>query len=96
MIRTIRKSVITSIALASLLSMAGHTALAETLNPEGVNPHANAPRKRITLEQRQASAAARKQKKAEIESRKKVKKTNVGIRPSDTGAPSMSPETMNK
>jgi len=76
--------------------MAGHTALAETLNPEGVNPHANAPRKRITLEQRQASAAARKQKKAEIESRKKVKKTTVDIRQPDAGTQSISPETLNK
>lgn len=43
---------------------------AETLNPEGVNPHAEAPRKRITQKQKQAAADAMKKKKAEIEARK--------------------------
>jgi hypothetical protein len=37
----------------------------ETLNPEGINPHAGAPRKRITQEQKKAAADARKKKQAE-------------------------------
>lgn len=45
-------------------------AKAETLNPEGVNPHAEAPRKKISQEQKQAAAAAMKKRKAEIEARK--------------------------
>lgn len=43
---------------------------AETLNPEGINPHADAPRKRITQKQRLAAAEAMKKRKAEIEARK--------------------------
>jgi len=66
-IRTILGS-LTAFALLSPLS--GGTA-AETLNPEGVNPHVGAPRKRITQEQKQAAAEARKKKKAEIETKKK-------------------------
>ncbi|OGU17686.1 MAG: hypothetical protein A2076_06255 [Geobacteraceae bacterium GWC2_53_11] len=47
-------------------------ASAETLNPEGINPHADAPRKRITQKQRLAAAEAMKKRKAEIEARKAV------------------------
>ena len=43
---------------------------AETLNPEGINPHADAPRKKITQKQKQAAAEAMKKRKAEIEARK--------------------------
>lgn len=43
---------------------------AETLNPEGINPHAESPRKRITQEQKLAAAEAMKKKKAEIEAQK--------------------------
>lgn len=48
---------------------------AETLNPEGVNPHADAPRKRITQKQRLAAAEAMKKRKAEIEARKAAEAT---------------------
>lgn len=43
---------------------------AETLNPEGINPHAGAPRKKITQEQKLAAAQAMKKRKAEIEAMK--------------------------
>jgi hypothetical protein len=59
---------LTAFALIILLSGG---AAAETLNPEGVNPHVGAPKKKITQEQKQAAADARKKKKAEIEARKK-------------------------
>jgi len=42
----------------------------ETLNPEGINPHAEAPRKRISQKQKQAAADARKKKQAEKAARK--------------------------
>jgi hypothetical protein len=51
-------------------ALSSPTAQAETLNPEGINPHADAPRKRITQEQKLAAAEAMKKKKAEIEARK--------------------------
>lgn len=60
---------LTAFALFILFSGA---AAAETLNPEGVNPHVGAPRKKITEEQKQAAAEARKKKKAEIEAKKKA------------------------
>ena len=43
---------------------------AETLNPESINPHADAPRKKITQKQKQAAAEAMKKRKAEIEARR--------------------------
>ena len=52
------------------LLLIGGPSFAETLNPEGVNPHAEAPRKRITDAQRKAAWEAKKKKKAEIEARK--------------------------
>jgi hypothetical protein len=56
--------------LAVGISLITVDAKAETLNPEGVNPHAEAPRKKISHEQKQAAAAAMKKRKAEIEARK--------------------------
>jgi hypothetical protein len=58
-----------------MLVFSGGGAFAETLNPEGVNPHAQAPKKRITLEQKKAAAEARKKKKAEISARKAAGKS---------------------
>lgn len=58
------------IAVALCFSLSSTYAVAETLNPEGVNPHVDAPRKRITQKQKQAAAEAMKKKKAEIEARK--------------------------
>lgn len=52
-------------------------AFSETLNPEGINPHADSPRKKITQAQKQAAADAMKKKKAEIEAKKKA--TNVNL-----------------
>lgn len=63
------------IALLATLFISGAVlASAETLNPEGVNPHQVAPRKRITQEQKKAAWEARKKKKAEIEARKAAQK----------------------
>lgn len=56
--------------LIALLVFGAGLSCAETLNPEGVNPHAVAPRKRITDEQKKAAWEAKKRKKAEIEARK--------------------------
>lgn len=57
-------------ALAFCVAFSYVPANAETLNPEGINPHADAPRKRITQKQRLAAAEAMKKRKAEIEARK--------------------------
>jgi hypothetical protein len=62
------------VACAMMLAFSGSMVLAEGLNPEGINPHAEAPRKRITLEQKKAAAEARKKKKNEIEARKAAQK----------------------
>lgn len=59
-----------SLAACALIAALVVPAAAETLNPEGVNPHAAAPKKRITQEQKKAAADARKKKAAEIEARK--------------------------
>lgn len=65
--------------LAAMLVAGGQVSLAETLNPEGVNPHAAAPRKRITEEQKKAAWEAKKKKKAEIEARKAARKAGGTI-----------------
>lgn len=97
MINTIVKSGVMYITLTFLLSIAGNSAMAETLNPEGTNPHANAPRKRITLEQKQAAAAAQKKKKAEIAARNKTKKTDTGSsNKHETVSQPYAPESLNK
>jgi hypothetical protein len=57
----------TVLALGILLVFVSYGA--ETLNPEGINPHADAPRKKITQKQKQAAADAMKKKKAEIKAR---------------------------
>ena len=57
-------------ALTLCVTLSYVPATAETLNPEGINPHADAPRKRITQKQRLAAAEAMKKRKAEIEARK--------------------------
>ncbi len=58
------------IALALFIALSSGITVAESLNPEEVNPHANAPRKRITLKQKEAAAKARKEKQKEINARK--------------------------
>jgi hypothetical protein len=60
------------IALTLFTALSSGITVAESLNPEGVNPHANAPRKRITLQQKEAAANARKKKQKEINARKAV------------------------
>jgi len=60
--------------LATLFACAVVQASAESLNPEGVNPHQVAPRKKITQEQKNAAWEAKKKKKAEIEARKAAQK----------------------
>jgi hypothetical protein len=57
-------------AFTLFLSLTAGAAFSENLNPEGVNPHVDAPRKRISQEQKKAAAEARKKKKAEIDARK--------------------------
>lgn len=57
-------------ALTLCVTLSYVPANAENLNPEGINPHADAPRKRITQKQRLAAAEAMKKRKAEIEARK--------------------------
>lgn len=57
-------------AAALLFSLWSTAAFAETLNPEGVNPHEQAPKKRITLEQKKAAAEARKKKQEEMAAKK--------------------------
>lgn len=64
--------------LALGISLSGVGAVAETLNPEGINPHADAPRKRITQKQKQAAAEAMKKKKAEIAARKAAEAARKG------------------
>ncbi|HXE98615.1 MAG TPA: hypothetical protein VN642_19590 [Dongiaceae bacterium] len=59
--------------LALCIALSFVHADAETLNPEGINPHADAPRKRITQGQRLAAAEAMKKRKTEIEARKAAK-----------------------
>ena len=66
-----RRSLLGSLTVFALFILFSGGAAAETLNPEGVNPHVGAPRKKITQEQKQAAAEARKKKKAEIEAKKK-------------------------
>lgn len=60
--------------LAATFALGTTLTAAESLNPEGVNPHQVAPRKKITPEQKQAAWEARKKKKAEIEARKAAEK----------------------
>jgi hypothetical protein len=69
--RDMNRTILGSSAAFALLILLSGGAAAETLNPEGVNPHVGAPRKKITQEQKQAAAEARKKKKAEIEAKKK-------------------------
>ncbi len=63
---------------------------AETLNPEGVNPHADAPRKKITQKQKQAAAEAMKQKKAEIAARKAAQSGQKNSEPVQNSQPAAS------
>lgn len=62
------------LVLGSALFLSAGATGAETLNPGNVNPHAEAPRKRIGVEQKKAAADARKKKKAEISARKAADK----------------------
>lgn len=75
MIRKLYRTGFAGLAVALLISLSAGSLCAETLNPEGVNPHAAAPRTRITLEQKKAAAEARKAKQAEIAARKAAGKT---------------------
>lgn len=66
------------IAVALCFSVSCTYAAAETLNPEGINPHVDAPRKKITQKQKLAAAEAMKKKKAEIEARKAAEAVRNG------------------
>ena len=57
------------IVLTLIMSFTG-IVFAETLNPDEVNPHQNAPRKKITIEQKKAAAEARKKKQKEMNDKK--------------------------
>lgn len=81
--------------LALCITLSYVHANAETLNPEGINPHANAPRKRITQEQKQAAAEAMKKRKAEIEARKAAENAGKISTPVQTLMPDGSNSTSN-
>jgi hypothetical protein len=68
-------------AFAASLSIISVQVHAETLNPEGINPHTEAPRKRITQEQKQAAADAMKKRKAEIEAKRASEIINKSLVP---------------
>jgi hypothetical protein len=89
MIRKLYRTGFAGLAVALLISLSAGSLCAETLNPEGVNPHAAAPRKRITLEQKKAAAEARKAKQAEIAARKAGRKPVqlTPINPADGAKP---------
>ena len=90
MIRNHCRTGFVGLAVALLLSLSVGSLCAETLNPDAVNPHAAAPRKRITLEQKKAAAEARKAKKAEIAARKSARGTARHLNPAnppDSGTP---------
>ena len=86
MIRYFCRTGFGGLAVALLLSLSVGSLCAETLNPDAVNPHAAAPRKQITLEQKKAAAEARKTKKAEIAARSKTRHLNP-VNHSDSGTP---------
>ena len=71
------------VSAASNSASAGNP-LAETLNPEGVNPHREAPRKTISQEKKQAAADARKRKQKEHAARKAAQQGQVNA--TDPGA----------
>lgn len=64
------KVLVCMMAAALLLPLSEGTIYAELLNPDGINPHAEAPRKRISVERKIAAAEARKKKQAEIAAKK--------------------------
>lgn len=70
---------LTTIALG--ISLFSLRADAETLNPDNINPHADAPRKKITQKQKQAAAEAMKKRKAEIEARKAAEAGQKALEP---------------
>ena len=63
---------IVSVVIFAVIVCSGTTnaLYAESLNPEGINPHVEAPRKKISEEQKKAAWEARKKKQAEIEALK--------------------------
>jgi hypothetical protein len=66
-----RKILLTVVTFAfTAISLHSYVSFGESLNPEGVNPHQSSPRKKITQEQKNAAAEAKKKKKAEIEAKK--------------------------
>lgn len=71
--RTVKTGVVLLVAALLLLPFGDCAAVAANLNPEGINPHKDAPRKRITQEQKQAAADARKNR-ALVAGKKKAKK----------------------
>ena len=80
---TIRKA-LTGV-LAGMLVLGCQVCFAESLNPEGVNPHAAAPRKRISEAQKKAAWEAKKKKKAEIEAKRAVQQVRPAGLPANGG-----------
>jgi hypothetical protein len=70
MIRNTLKVLAVMTAATLLFPLSGGMTFAEGLNPEGINPHAEVPGKRISVERKMAAAEARKKKQAEIAARK--------------------------
>jgi hypothetical protein len=68
--RNLFKTTTIFLALLLLPPLTTSIAFAEGLNPQSVNPHAEAPRKRISKEQQKAAMDARKKKQSEIAARK--------------------------
>jgi hypothetical protein len=89
MIRKLCRTGFGSLTVALLISLSTGNLCAENLNPEAVNPHAAAPRKRISLEQKKAAAEARKTKQSEIAARKAARRARTlhPKNPTDTGRP---------
>lgn len=70
MSKTMPVAFVGCLAVTLLISLSSMTFGAQTLNPDGINPHAESPRKKITQAQKQAAADAMKKRKAEIEARR--------------------------
>lgn len=83
-------------ALALCVTLSYAPANAETLNPEGINPHADAPRKRITQKQRLAAAEAMKKRMAEIEAKKAAEAAGKIYAPVQNPLPAGSDNTTNE
>jgi len=64
------KVLVCMMAAALLFPLSEGNIFAESLNPDGINPHVETPRKRISVERKIAATEARKKKQAEIAARK--------------------------